>query len=171
MQTACGVLGVKDLCTTRDYLKASVPTPQNLADLPSRGGVVGFEELWEYGPEQMSDRKCWPDQQVIQACGASREEIEVQREVVAIVVDTTDRLDGVLEKFKLSKAINIHAWISRLLYNSCPPDQKLSGPLATEEIRKQHIFWVKRVQKSCDLQDDYLQLNLQPNLRRILECR
>ena len=93
----------------------------------------------------------------IQACGASRG-IKVQREVFVGAVDTTDRLDGVLEKFKLSKAINICAWISRFLYNSRHPDQKLSGPLTTEEIRKQHIFWVKRAQKSCDLHDDYLQL-------------
>ena len=48
----------------------------------------------------MSGSKCWPVQQVIQACEASREEIKVQREVfaVAVAVDTTDRLDGVLEK-------------------------------------------------------------------------
>ena len=92
----------------------------------------------------------------------------MQREVVfAVAVDTTDRLDGVLEKFKLSKAIDICAWISRFLYNSRHPDQKLSGPLTTEEIRKQHIFWVKRAQKSCDLQDDYLQ----PNQRGVLERR
>ena len=30
---------------------------------------------------------------------------------------------------------------------------------------------MKRAQKSCDLQDDYLRLNLQPNQRGILECR
>ena len=58
--------------------------------------------------------------------------MKVQREVFAVAADTTDRLDGVLEKFELSKAINICAWISRFLYNSRCPDQKLSGPLATE---------------------------------------
>ena len=82
--------------------------------------------------------------------------MKIQREVFIFAVDTTDRLDGVLEKFELSKAINICAWISRFLYNSHHPDQKLSGALTTKEIRKQHIFWVKRAQKSCDLQDDYL---------------
>ena len=60
---------------------------------------------------------------------------------------------------------------SQFLYNSHHPDQKLSRPLTTEEIRKQHIFWVKKAQKSCNLQDDYLRLNLQPNQRGILECR
>ena len=118
----------------------------------------------------MSDSKCWPVQQFSQACGASKEEIKVQREVFVVTADTTDRLDCVLEKLKLSKAINICAWIPRFLYNSRHHDQKLRGPLTTKEIRKQHIFCVKRAQKSCDLQDDYLRLNLQPNQRGILDC-
>ena len=109
----------------------------------------------------MSDSKFCPIQQVSQACGASREEIKVQGEAFAVAADTTDRLDGVLETFKLSKAINICAWRSTFPYNSRHPDQKLSSPLTTEEIRKQRIFWVKRAQKSCDFQDHYLRLNLQ----------
>lgn len=82
--------------------------------------------------------------------------MKVQREVFAVVVDTTDRLHGVLEKFEQSKAINICAWISRFLHNSRRPNQKLSSPLTTKEIKKQNIFWVKRAKKSCDLHDDYL---------------
>ena len=110
----------------------------------------------------MLDSKCWPVQQVIlQACGASRQEIKVQREVFAVAVDTTDRLDGD------SKAINICAWISRFLNKSRHSDQKLSGPLTTEEMKKQRIFWVKRAQKSRGVPDDYLQ----PNQSGILECR
>ena len=38
-----------------------------------------------------------PVQQVIQAYGASREEIIVQREVFAVAADITDRLDGFME--------------------------------------------------------------------------
>ena len=68
-----------------------VPTQQYPADLASRGGDVEFRELWWHGPEWMSDSKCWPVQQVIHASEASREEIKVQREVFAVVVDTTDR--------------------------------------------------------------------------------
>ena len=51
--------------------------------------------------------------------------------------------------------------------NSRHSDQKLSGPLTTEEMKKQHIFWVKRAQKSRGVPDDYLQ----PNQSGILECR
>ena len=148
-----------------------VDTNRARSILASRGGDVEFQELWRHGPVRMSDSKCWSVQQVIQAYKASREEVKVQREVFAVVVDTTDRLDGVLGKFELSKARNICAWISTFLYNSRHPEQKLSGPLTTEEIRKQQIFLVKRAQNSCDLQDDYLRLNLQCNQRGILKCR
>ena len=50
-----------------------VPTQQSPADLTRRGGDVEFRELWWHGLEWMSDSKCWPVQQIIQACGASRE--------------------------------------------------------------------------------------------------
>jgi len=58
-----------------------------------------------------SGDKCWQVQHVIQPSGASREEIKVQKEVFAVAVDTTDRLDRVLEKLELSKTINFCTWI------------------------------------------------------------
>ena len=39
------------------------------------------------------------------------------------------------------------------------------------ELKKQHLLWVNRAQQSCDLEQDRLQLNLQPNQDGILECR
>jgi len=93
----------------------------------------------------MSDSKCSPVQKVVQACGASREEIKVQREVFAVAVDTTDRLDGVLEKFELSKGIC--AWISRCLHNSHRPDQKLSSPLTTKRNKEATYFLGKKSAK------------------------
>ena len=115
---------VQKICAQPEITWRHVPTQQNPADLASRGGDVKFRELWWHGPEWMSDSKCRPVPQVIHAFEARREQIKVQREVFAVAVDTTDRLDGVLEKFKLSKAINICAWILRFLYNSCHPHQK-----------------------------------------------
>lgn len=100
--------------------------------------------------------KCWQVQHVIQRSGASREEIKVHKEVFAVAVDTTDRLDRVLEKLELSKAINFCAWIARFLHNSRRPDQKSSGPLTTEDMKKHYVFCVKIAQRSCDFQDNYL---------------
>ena len=48
---------------------------------------------------------------------------------------------------------------------------KNQGPLTTEEINKQNLFWVKRAQASCNLEEDRLRLNLQANLEGTLECR
>lgn len=88
------------------------------------------------GDIAQSAYKCWQIQHVIQPSVTSREEIKVQREVFAVAVDTTDRLDRVLEKLELSKAINFCAWIARFLHSSC-------GPLTTEDMKKQHVFCVK----------------------------
>ena len=46
----------------------------------------------------------------------------------------------ILERFELSKAVNICAWISRFVHNLRHPDQRLRGSLTTEEITKQHRF-------------------------------
>jgi hypothetical protein len=40
-----------------------------------------------------------------------------------------------------------------------------------KELEKQRLFWIRRVQSSCDVEDDRLRLNLQPNAFGILECR
>ncbi len=45
------------------------------------------------------------------------------------------------------------------------------GPLTTDELEQQYKFWEKRVQRSCDSEDDKLRLNLQENHQSILECR
>ena len=148
-----------------------VPTKENPADLASRGGDVEYREMWWEGPEWMADRERWPPEQINQPSAGSTAEAKATKELFALAVDVTDRLDAVLEKFELNKAINNCAWISRFLYNSRYPNQKLSGPLTTKEIKNQQTFWVKRSQQNCDFQDDRLQLNLQPNQDGILECR
>ena len=128
---------VQKICAQPEITWRHVPTKQNPADLASRGGDVKFRELWWHGPEWMSDSKCRPVPQVIHAFEARREQIKVQREVFAVAVDTTDRLDGVLEKFKLSKAININLCLDlKVPVQFLPSTSEMSGPLTTEEIRK-----------------------------------
>ena len=148
-----------------------VPSQENPADLASRGGDVEFSELWWHGPEWIAYHERWPHEQVIQPSVESTADVKVVKELFNVAVDVNDRLDGVLEKFELSKAMNSCAWTARFVRNSCFPDQKVSGPLTTEELKNQHLFWVKRAHRGCEFQNDYLQLNLQPNLKRILECR
>ena len=47
----------------------------------------------------------------------------------------------------------------------------MEGPLTTEEIEQQSLFWIKRAQENCDIEEDRLRLNLQVNQQDVLECR
>ena len=87
-------------------------------------------------------------------------------------MNATDAFDEVLARFGLRKALRICAWASRFTQNSrLKREERITGPLTTEEIEKQHMFWIKRAQKSCHDEDDRIKLNLQDNRQGILECR
>ena len=119
----------------------------------------------------MADCERWPPQRAIQPSEASTAELKATKELFKVAVDEADKLYEVLDKFELRKALNICAWITWFVHNSRLSDQKLRGPLTTEELQKQHLFWVKRAQQSCELEDDRLRLKLQPNPHGVLECR
>ena len=129
-----------------------VPTEENPADLASRGGDVEHREMWWHGPEWIAHPKCWPPDPVTQPTTESRAEVKVTKELFAIAMNFTDELDGVLGKLSLSKAMRVCAWVSRFALNSRHTDHRISGPLTTEELKKQHLFWVNRAQQSCDLE-------------------
>lgn len=116
-------------------------------------------------------REEWPPQRAIQPSEGSTAECKATKELFKAAVDNTDRLYVVLEMFEFRKALNICAWISRFVQNLRYPNQKVSGPLITEEIQEQHLLWVKRAQQSCEFEEDLLRLNLQPNPDGVLECR
>ena len=54
------------------------------------------------------------------------------------------------------------------------PSQKTVGPLCTQEISAQELFWIKRSQhqatNDAKFPDDKEQLNLKPNVEGVLEC-
>ena len=51
----------------------------------------------------------------------------------------------------------------------------MTGPISTEEVQYQELWWIKRAQNSAHqqptFQADKLQLNLQYNNKQVLECR
>ena len=55
------------------------------------------------------------------------------------------------------------------------PSEKTVGPLCTQEISAQELFWIKRSQcqgtNDAKFPDDKEQLNLKPNVEGVLECR
>ena len=54
------------------------------------------------------------------------------------------------------------------------PSKKTVGPLCTQEISAQELFWIKRSQhqgtNDAKFPDDKEQLNLKPNVEGVLEC-
>ena len=51
----------------------------------------------------------------------------------------------------------------------------MAGPISTEEIQHQELWWIKQAQQWAQQQPNYqadkLQLNLQCNNQQVLECR
>jgi hypothetical protein len=148
-----------------------VPTKDNPADLGSRGGSVKNKQLWWNGPDWLSNREKWPTDITLEATKESNAETKLIRQVLAVSLEQTDPLDALLEKFGIWKTLRVCARLKRFVMNCRNPTQKLLGPLTMKELEKQRLFWIKRVQSSCDVEEDRLRLNLQPNAFGIFECR
>ena len=90
----------------------------NLADVACRGGDVERREFWCCGSEWIPNPDHWPQDIVTQPITESNAEAKATKELFATVPNATDRIDAVLEKFDLNKAMRICAWIARFVYNS-----------------------------------------------------
>lgn len=143
--------------------------------LGSRGGSVTEAKLWWTGPQWLTDQSKWPADIMTQPSQESETERKVQREIFAGAVQISDDLHHVLEKFDLHRAMRVYAWISRFIYNCWHPLEKIQGPLLTQEISAQRLFWIKRSQQQGTsdehFQEDKLQLNLQLNADGVLESQ
>ena len=49
------------------------------------------------------------------------------------------------------------------------PNQKLLGPLTMKALEKQRLFWIKRVESSCDDEDDRLLPDASPYTTKLVE--
>ena len=90
--------------------------------------------------------------------------------------DLTDDFDDLLSRRALWRTLRVGAWIARFLHNTkVQRGKRIAGPLTTEELDKQKLFWEKRAQRqyagSNHFQEDRLKLNLQVNHDGLLECR
>ena len=140
----------------------------------SRGGRDTANQLWWKGPSWLTNQDEWPQDIVTIATPQSRAEAKITKEVFNAAVESTDQLDKVFEKFSLSKAIRINAWISRFTRNcQVTKEKRKSGPLTTQEINDQHAFWEKRAQATQDekMSDDKQRLGVQRNEEGVLVCK
>ncbi|XP_068674447.1 uncharacterized protein [Montipora foliosa] len=151
-----------------------VPTEDNPADLASRSGLVSKEnQLWWSGPEWLSDPRKWPENLVTAPSKESNQEVKTTKELFALAVNSDDELDELLAKSSYWKTLRVCAWIMRFAQNArTKRANRTKGPLATEEIGKQTLFWLIRAQSqgTANMEEDRLRLNLQRNKDGLLEC-
>ena len=150
-----------------------VPSASNPADLASRGGQVDSAKLWWYGPEWLSNTELWPKDIVTEPTPESNAEAKAVKQIFAVAVDEGSDIDKVLQKFPFQKAVRVCAWIRRFAHNALRSrgTERIRGPLTTGETECQRQFWIKEAQKNCDLEQDRVALNLQPDNCGVLECR
>lgn len=140
----------------------------------SRGGPVDDNKLWKQGPSWLKDKDKWPADIVTSPTPESQAEAKVIKGIFAGFTAATDCLDDLLEKFSLTKTLRVVAWIARFAGNArLKRKERMTGPLTTNEVQRQHLFWTKRAQRSLDdkVTEDKQRLGLEENDEGIFECR
>ena len=142
-----------------------VPTEDNPADLGSRGGNAINNNLWKHGPTWLSDASNWPPDIILEPTPETMAEAKVKREILSIAIPKRDALDQVLNNHPLPRALRIGAWVWRFIHNCREhPRNRTNGPITTEEMQRQELWWIKQAQQSAqqqtNFQADKLRLNL-----------
>ena len=104
----------------------------------------------------------------------SQAEAKITKELFDGATASTGCLKVLLGKFDLTKTLRIVAWTARFIRNSrLKKQERMMGPLKTDEIENQILFWTKRPQEnqSDDVTDDRQRLGLKENDQVILICR
>ena len=152
-----------------------VPTHENPADLGSRGGPVNKEKsLWWEGPTWLKDPGSWPPDIVTSATPESDAEAKATKQIFALAVHEEDAFDDLLSRRTFWRTLRVGAWIVRFLHNTRAQGEggeRITGPLTTEEIEKQKIFWEKRAQRQCAGLNHFEEDMLKMNPDGLLECR
>ena len=135
--------------------------------------------LWQRGPDWLSKRSEWPPKVALKASPQASEEEKCARSTRVLATTSqlvdNDVFDKLIEKYPLRKVLRICAWIWRFIQNCrVQPGSREPGPLKTTEISDQDLWWIKRVQRRAEgdqnIEGVKRELNLQPNERGILGC-
>ena len=150
-------------------------TKDNPADIGSRSGNAENVQLWWSGPEWLPKGQKWPPDIETKTIPESQAEAKVIREALAVAQVQEDNLDTLLGKLTLWQTLRVCAWIGRFIHNArSTRSNRKKGLLTTEEISKQRILWLKRLQETFNTAERFeehrLQLNLQPNENGLPEC-
>ena len=154
-----------------------VGTKDNPADIGSRGcNGDQLSEKWLKGPKWLSDPEKWPREVTIEATVETEAEVKKCKEVFMPAVQLEeDRFSAILAKYPYWKTMRITAWVFRFVYNLKKKQQRRRGPLTTNELQPQVLWWLKREQlrfeNSDQMREDTQRLNLKKNEEGLLECR
>ena len=145
-----------------------VPTEDNPADLGCRGGNAVDSHLWKNAPTWLSDPSNWPPDIVLEPTIETKAEAKVNREIFSVAIPKDDALDHMLSSHTLPR---VGAWVWWFIHNCRNQARnRTTGPISTEEIQHQELWWIKRAQNSAhqqpNFQVDKPQLNLQYNDKR-----
>ena len=73
--------------------------------------------------------------------------MKTTKELFALAVNSEDELNELLANSSYWKTLRVCAWIMRFAQNARTKiTSRTKGPLTTEEIEKQNLFWMLRAQ-------------------------
>ena len=125
-------------------------------------------------PGWLNDPRKRPENLVTAPSKESNQEVKTTKELFALAVNSDDELDELLARTSYWKTLRVCAWIMQFAQNARTKEaSRTKGPLTTEEIEKQNLFWMLHAQSQGteNMEEDRLSLNLQRNKDGLLECR
>ena len=147
---------IKELCNAT---WRHVPTDQNPSDLGTRRATpTKLDEFWLKGPTWLGDKKEWPQQSEVAATTEALAEAvsKPARETIMLEQDRDQSSNNaewtlsVVKKYKYWKLLRITAYIMRFRKNCCQ-EEKIRGPLQTEEIKAAEARWLRIAQEEKEL--------------------
>lgn len=147
---------IKELCNAT---WRHVPTDQNPSDLGMRGTTpTNLDEFWLKGPTWLGDKKEWPQQPEVAATTEALAEAvsKPARETIMLEQDRDkfsnkeEWTSSLVKKYKYWKFRRITAYIMRFRKNCCQ-EEKIRGPLRTDEIKAAEARWLRIAQEEKEL--------------------
>ena len=132
-------------------------------------------DLWWKGPKWLANEADWPEGSELKATKEANEEEKVVKQLSFVAIDgEVNRIQDLLNKFKLWKVIQVVAWIRRFI-NNCRSKLKRKNTLITRETQEAEKCLAKISQNAKLFENDYesisQRLGLTPDNEGILRCR
>ena len=134
-----------------------VPTDQNPSEMGTRGVPPRkLGNFWLMGPRWLGDELAWTKQpEITETKEASVETVQQKEEKLIFEQDhhneRNEWTESFLSKYKCWRLFRITAFVLRFVGN-CRRQEKQSGPLTTEELKKAEDVWLKVAQRDEEME-------------------